>query len=333
MEMIEFQEKIKKALQEYGGSEMTVRISKVRKNNGHILTGVSMYKPGSNITPTLYIDDYLKRYEEGITFGEIMKDIIYMLENYAIDRELDISFFTEWDRAKRRIVYRLINAEKNEELLKEVPYIPFMDLAIVFYYLMGDKSMGNASIMIHKKHLAVWEVEEKSLYDVAVKNTHKMLPYAIQNISQLMRDVLFENIGKQMGEKGCTDKECVEEITDRMMEQLSPIHQQVNMYVLSNNSRYYGAACILYKDLLRKFAESHDADIYILPSSVHEMILLPDRGGEDPVKLAEMVRDVNDTQLSPEEVLSDSVYYYDRKSGEIRMLQSEQKAADAAVTA
>ncbi len=333
MEMIEFQEKIKKALQEYGGSEMTVRISKVRKNNGHILTGVSMYKPGSNITPTLYIDDYLKRYEEGITFGEIMKDIIYMLENYAIDREMDISFFTEWDRAKRRIVYRLINAEKNEELLKEVPYIPFMDLAIVFYYLMGDKSMGNASIMIHKKHLAVWEVEEKSLYDVAVKNTHKMLPYAIQNISQLMRDVLFENIGKQMGEKGCTDKECVEEITDRMMEQLSPIHQQVNMYVLSNNSRYYGAACILYKDLLRKFAESHDADIYILPSSVHEMILLPDRGGEDPVKLAEMVRDVNDTQLSPEEVLSDSVYYYDRKSGEIRMLQSEQKAADAAVTA
>ena len=333
MEMIEFQEKIKKALQEYGGSEMTVRISKVRKNNGHILTGVSMYKPGSNITPTLYIDDYLKRYEEGITFGEIMKDIIYMLENYAIDREMDISFFTEWDRAKRRIVYRLINAEKNEELLKEVPYIPFMDLAIVFYYLMGDKSMGNASIMIHKKHLAVWEVEEKSLYDVAVKNTHKMLPYAIQNISQLMRDVLFENIGKQMGEKGCTDKECVEEITDRMMEQLSPIHQQVNMYVLSNNSRYYGAACILYKDLLRKFAESYDADIYILPSSVHEMILLPDRGGEDPVKLAEMVRDVNDTQLSPEEVLSDSVYYYDRKSGEIRMLQSEQKAADAAVTA
>lgn len=333
MEMIEFQEKIKKALQEYGGSDMTVRISKVRKNNGHILTGVSMYKPGSNITPTLYIDDYLKRYEEGVTFGEIMKDVIYMLENYAIDREMDISFFTEWDRAKRRIVYRLINAEKNEELLKEVPYIPFMDLAIVFYYLMGDKSMGNASIMIHKKHLAVWEVEEKSLYDVAVKNTHKMLPYAIQNISQLMRDVLFENIGKQMGEKGCTDKECVEEITDRMMEQLSPIHQQVNMYVLSNNSRYYGAACILYKDLLKKFAESHDADIYILPSSVHEMILLPDRGGEDPVKLAEMVRDVNDTQLSPEEVLSDSVYYYDRKSGEIRMLQSKQKAADAAVTA
>ena len=327
MEMHEFQEKVKKALQDYGGKEMKVRVSKVRKNNGYVLTGVSMFKPGSNITPTLYIDDYLKRYDDGETFGEIMKDIIYMLESYAVDKDLDISFFTEWDRAKERIVYRLINAEKNTELLKEVPYIPFLDLAIVFYYLLGDKSMGNASIMIHNKHINVWGIDVKKLYEKAAENTCRLLPFEIQNISQLMRDVLSENIGKHMNENGCCEKECVEEITDRMMEQFMSFHRQMNMFVLSNETKYYGAACILYKDLIKDFADSQKADIYILPSSVHETILLPDRGAEDPEKLAEMVYDVNNTQLSPEEVLSDNIYYFERESGKISMLKLKMKAA------
>lgn len=329
MEMNEFQEKVKKALEEYGGDEMTVRISKVRKNNGFVLTGVSMFKPGSNVTPTLYIDDYFKRHEDGMSFGDIMKEIIYLLESYAIDREFDISFFTSWEKAKERIVYRLINAGKNEELLKEVPHIPFLDMAIVFCYQMGDKSMGNASIMIHHKHIEIWGVDEKSVYEIAVENTPKLLPASIQNISQLMRDVLADNIGKQMGENGCCEKECVESITDQMMDQLVSVHQQVPMYVLSNDIRYYGAACILYKDLLKEFADSQEADLYILPSSVHETILLPDRGIEDPLKLSEMVSEVNYTQLSPEEVLSDTVYYYDRNSDEIKIMQHAQKAAEA----
>lgn len=320
MDINEFQEKVKKALMEYGGKDAEVRVSKVRKNNGFVLTGVSMFKKGSNVTPTIYIDDYLRKYEDGMTFGAIMDEIIRMLENYAVDKDFDVSFFTVWDKAKERIVYRLISAEKNEQLLEEVPYIPFLDMAIVFYYLMGDSCMGNASILIYNRHMDSWGIDKELLYKTAEENCSRLLPAAIQGISELMREVVINNIKMKAQEnENCNDPGFIERMADELLEQMADAHSQVPMYVLSNEQRYYGAACLLYKDVLKKFAQEQGSDIYILPSSVHETILLPDRGIENPDELRRMVREVNDTQLSPEEVLSDSVYYYDRESGKVSL--------------
>ncbi len=165
-----------------------------------------------------------------------------------------------------------------------------------------------------------WGIDKELLYKTAEENCSRLLPAAIQGISELMREVVINNIKMKAQEnENCNDPGFIERMADELLEQMADAHSQVPMYVLSNEQRYYGAACLLYKDVLKKFAQEQGADIYILPSSVHETILLPDRGIENPDELRRMVREVNDTQLSPEEVLSDSVYYYDRESGKVSL--------------
>ena len=88
-----------------------------------------------------------------------------------------------------------------------------------------------------------------------------------------------------------------------------------DMFVISNTSKIFGASCVLYPGVLEKFAAEKDADIFVLPSSIHEMILVPEKEDQDYSTLPNIVKETNRTEVDPEEVLSDSVYYYDRKAG------------------
>ena len=86
------------------------------------------------------------------------------------------------------------------------------------------------------------------------------------------------------------------------------------MYVASNSDKLNGSSVILYRDMLKNFAESHDVEkLYILPSSLHEVIIIPDDANmeKDIQMLNEMVVSVNCTQVQPEEILSDHVYVYE----------------------
>ena len=97
----------------------------------------------------------------------------------------------------------------------------------------------------------------------------------------------------------------------------------IPLLVLTNSRRYLGAACILYRGVLERFAKKLGENLYILPSSVHEVILLPETKVNSSKNLLRMVMEVNRTQLAPEEVLSDTVYYYDRKSGKISIYEEK----------
>ena len=92
------------------------------------------------------------------------------------------------------------------------------------------------------------------------------------------------------------------------------------MFVLTNTLQTFGAACMMYPDLLQKASGQWDVSFFILPSSVHEVLLLPDHGEYDAQEFENMVYEINRTQLEPEEILTDSVYYYDREEGKIRLL-------------
>ncbi len=318
MEMTDFQNKIKRALKEYGGKDSCVRISTVRKNNGIKLTGVSLFKDGSNITPTVYLDDYLRRYEGGETFGSIMGEIIAVLERSGREQHFDLNAFTDWGRAQKRIVYKLVNAELNREQLQEIPNLPFLDMAIVFYYLLGEGEMGNATILVCNSHMEQWGVSAGELYACAHSNTRRLLPVTIQNMEELMREVFLEDLGKKLKEE--KEREIPADLggsVDEMLKSAMDGREGVPMYVMTNKNRYFGAACLLYPGVLRAFAERLDSNLYVLPSSIHEVILLEDDGCTPAMQLQDMVRQVNRTQVAAEEVLSDTVYYYERHGDEL----------------
>ena len=293
MEFTNFTTLVQREVEKRAGENYRVKLNDVMKNNGVVLRGITLMQDDSNISPTIYLNPYYDAYENGdTTLGTVIDEVIDTYERNKINRSIDMKFFLNYETVKSRIIFKLINTEKNRELLRDVPYIPFHDLSIVFQCLVSEERFGNASILIHNVHLQLWKVNARELYERALENTPLLQGYELADMNTVLEEM------KALG--GIDD----EEIED--------MQQEVPMYVLSNKSRINGASCILYKDILKDFATVVDKDLYVLPSSIHEVILLPSDGTQESEQLKEMVREINQSQVEKEEVLSDSVYYYRR---------------------
>ena len=293
MEFTNFTTLVQREVEKRAGENYRVKLNDVMKNNGVVLRGITLMQDDSNISPTIYLNPYYDAYENGdTTLGTVIDEVIDTYERNKINRSIDMKFFLNYETVRSRIIFKLINTEKNRELLRDVPYIPFHDLSTVFQCLVSEERFGNASILIHNVHLQLWKVNARELYECALENTPLLQGYELADMNTVLEEM------KALG--GIDD----EEIED--------MQQEVPMYVLSNKSRINGASCILYKDILKDFAMVVDKDLYVLPSSIHEVILLPSDGTQESVQLKEMVREINQSQVEKEEVLSDSVYYYRR---------------------
>lgn len=293
MEFTNFTTLVQREVEKRAGENYRVKLNDVMKNNGVVLRGITLMQDDSNISPTIYLNPYYDAYENGdTTLGTVIDEVIDTYERNKINRSIDMKFFLNYETVRSRIIFKLINTEKNRELLRDVPYIPFHDLSIVFQCLVSEERFGNASILIHNVHLQLWKINARELYECALENTPLLQGYELADMNTVLEEM------KALG--GIDD----EEIED--------MQQEVPMYVLSNKSRINGASCILYKDILKDFAMVVDKDLYVLPSSIHEVILLPSDGTQESEQLKEMVREINQSQVEKEEVLSDSVYYYRR---------------------
>ena len=308
MEFTSFKTLVRDEVAKRTGEQFHVRISDVTKNNGVVLSGITMLQDDNNISPTIYLNKYYEAYENGdITLRCIVDEVLDTYERNKVNQSVDMRFFMNYERIKDRIIFKLIHAERNKELLKDIPHIRYLDFAVVFQCLISDEMFGNATIMIHNAHLKIWEITEKELYEKAIKNTPVLQRYDIKT----MKDVLCEMmlLEEMEGKEILNKNEYIEDLQDA-----------TPMYVLSNRTRVQGASCILYPNILKDFASAVKSDFYILPSSVHEVILLPAQGDEDKEGLKRMVCEVNETQVEREEVLSDSVYYYSQEKGELSIL-------------
>lgn len=272
-------------------------VKPIFKNNGIVLHGLVVSNGHCNISPTIYLDYYYEEIKNGYSLDELSDLILAQYEKFALEDDFDITIFTDFEKCKDNISYKLINYEKNKELLKSIPHIVYLDLAIVFYCLIDEGTLETSSILIKNTHMEHWGIDVNELFDIASFNTPKLLESDIKNLSEIV-----ENIMKNKGADVTFPIEYKDE---------SP------MYVLTNKLKLYGACCILYKHLLEEFASSVKTDLYIIPSSIHEVLLVPKREEYDKEYLSELVREVNTTELSPEEVLSDHIYYYSRKDDAI----------------
>ena len=332
MEWNQFIKKIEEEVQFFMGETATVGAISVMKNNGVMLQGIIIKEEGMNAGPTIYLNDYYEALKEGRQLQEIVSDIMAVYENNKIQDHIDISFFSDFARVKDRISCKLIQYEQNKELLEQVPYMHFLDLAIVFYYPFESEVLKNAAILIYHKYLKQWEITTEELYAIAAANTPRIMPPQIQHIDDMMKEMFAYHIEKDWQDSISRNlypkqehtieinNEWTQEVAGQMMEALQTEGERIPMYVLSNQERIYGATCVLYPGLLEEFSKELGCSLWILPSSVHEVILIPDQGGEDVEKLKKMVSEINRTQVEEEEVLSDSVYYFDQLTKKIDYL-------------
>ena len=280
-----------------------VIVQKVMKNNGISKHGLIIRENGAgNITPTIYLESFYQSYLEGRKLEWIVQDILTIYQIHKPLWNFDLEAFRDWDRTKNRLVCRLVNREMNRENLDSIPHVPYLDLAVTFACLVDSELLGDdASIPIYNSHLEMWGITVEELYTIAMKNTQRLLPPIIQEIQEAI------------GSMGAD------------IDSLSPEEQSAgrHMYVLSNKKRYYGAVYMLYKDVLKGFADRMASDLYILPSSVSELILIPTWKCGNPAGLRSIVRIMNMEQLHTDEILSDNVYRFIRQTGEITIQGEE----------
>lgn len=272
------------------GNDYDTEIREVTKNNGLVLTGIMSRKEGMNICPTVYIDSFYNDYIDADEIEYIAKNVASSLKNAEIDNENIIDDFFNYEMAKERVVIKLINAEANKDLLFDIPHRRFHNLAVCYYYLVEDSSLsGFASVLIRNSHIMHWNITEDTLYECAYSNTKELLPFKMWNI-----------------------KELIENICDYDLKDID-----IPMYVISNEHKTNGSCAMLYKEYMKKISAQLDGDFYILPSSIHELVILTSKEERNNKELLDMVTLINRTQVAKEEVLADSIYYYDHELDEV----------------
>lgn len=289
MSIKEFAESVRTEVEKQTGRE--VKLLEVTKNNGVVLHGLKIVEPKVNIIPTIYLEPFHKEYENGRRLEEIAKHICEIFQRDKVPASFSMEWFRDFEMVKGKVAYKLVNYEANKELLEKIPYEKVLDLAKVYYVSVNSEELGAGTILIYNTHLESWGITAEQLGKIAEENTPKLFPAKIDNMFNIVKELIPDS-----------DMEISEDFTiDNCL------------YVVTNGTRTFGAATMLYPDTIKEFAERMESNLYILPSSVHETIVFIPSCDEDAGALKEMVHDVNRTQVSAEEVLSDSVYYYDRE--------------------
>ena len=295
-----FAEAIKVGFEE-AHPECSVMVHKVTKNNDLVLTGISIRSREVNIAPTIYMDDYYNDYKNGRPVMEIIAEIENIYDTYKLEHNFNVNSITDFNHVQGKICYKLVNRDKNKELLSDAPYIQFHDLAIVFYVVVSEDSDRTGTITVRNNLMEMWgNPDINELYRIAKNNTQKRYKGNVFNMIEIMGDIISHNVDN-----------IEPNIVDDFFEMnFTYEDNMIPMFVATNSKKVNGAGVILYEGLLKAFAEKIGCDFYILPSSIHEVIFVPANGDMDVRYLIQMVKEVNATEVSPSEVLSDNVYKY-----------------------
>lgn len=266
----------------------------VIKNNNVKQAGIAVVKEEADIGPCVYLDEFYREYEsDGMKFDEIVDEVYRLILKYEEDMpDVDLSGLRNWEIVHADIYPKLINAEQNKELLEKIPHRNFMDLAVVYYAVARNQAQEDiGTILIYNGHMEIWGQEEENLYQTAMRNMRADGEADFVTLESVVKHIL----------RGIN-------LPDEERKDL----RSKNMYILTNHRRCFGAAEILDKKTLRTIADQIGDRFIVLPSSVHETIVLPPKEEAEYGRLADMVREVNDTQVDVEERLSDHVYVYSR---------------------
>ena len=307
----EFKEKIKDDIKDYMDEKYKdcgVVIRKVNKTNREV-DGLNMLDiPGlKNATPTLYVNDLYEKYEKIGDYEEVARMAAETMEygiksfNSQIKEEcLDTS------KLKDKVFFSLINAEQNRELLNTVPHREFEDLAIVYRWNIGAASDGVYTNLVNNDLAKKEGLTENDLYNAANKNTKELFPVLVKNMNEVISEIIFG------------DSELSGEMEEEFKEVMMETQDERSMYVITNESKLFGAASMLYEEPLHELAEKIGSDLYILPSSIHEVIAVSADFGS-PDELAEMVYEINMDQVDINDRLSNQVYCYDKDLRTLRL--------------
>ena len=293
MELKDFAALIAAGAQGQLGDRYEISDTVTIKNNTTEYTGIIFQKKTENVAPTIYIEDLYERYKvQEVTIQDAIKEVISRYEKSIKGMQRINGLSEDYASCQDRIIYRLVSKERNLFLLKDMPYIPFLDMAITFHLVVSIDDSCMQSLKITRELQQRWGVSVEQLLKLAKKNTPELLPARVCELSQLMKCYINTREFKLEQEEDLTNEE------------------KIDMIVVSNELGINGAAVMLYDGVMEQIANEYDSDLYLLPSSIHEIIVVP--AGEEDLHetFSSMVNNINQRYVDEDEVLSDRVYIY-----------------------
>ncbi len=294
----DFAEYIKEHIREYLPLEYQdadVSIEKITKSNDRNLTGLIIHKSGDKTAPTIYLEPYADQVDGGRSLVSVMQEIAKIQTDYGDRIPFEVPKFADYGEAKPMLFIKLCDPERNQAYLKDKPSTPCGNLVAIYGVEIMKDDEGVASAVITDSLLKAWGVSKGQLHQDAVLAENKRNPVCFYRMDDVMSEIMFSAEPENLFSK--TEPLDVE---------------QVPMYVLTNQGKVNGAGVLARDGVAEKIGELIGANYYILPSSIHELLIIPDNGNMQTRELEDMVKEINATQVAPAERLSDKVQYYDR---------------------
>lgn len=287
--------------------ELNVTIQQVIKNNDTKLDGLQVRGERTLIAPVVYLNGAYENYKSGEDLDQITGSLAdTIIAARKPDIPLDISGISDYENVKDRIVCRLVNREENIVRLSDAPYTEFEDLAVTYHIMMSHDEDGIASILISNNIMDSYGIDKDTLHQQAMDNMSVLTPPKFESLNSIMMEMMVPNF---MEENGMS-----EEIAREMVSEMLSGGESMPLYCLTTEDKINGAVCIVNPEVQEMVSERLGGDFYVLPSSVHEVLVLPKDGEQSYEELQEMVQEVNSTQVAEDEKLSDHVYQYDSKT-------------------
>lgn len=261
------------------------------------LDGIVIKKEDSIVSPQLYVNEMYSIYQE---IGDFEETIRMMCKTAVKElkhiKKIDLK--DPFENSENRIVFQLINTEKNKDLLKDIPHRDFLDLSIIYVLSFYIERRGQASLKVTNQTAKSYGWDEEQLFQMAMENTKTIFPLEIMRSNDIILQLAIEEgIPKPIAETMLYEPEEAKNL----------------MWILTNKERLNGCTALLYEDEIHKLSEKLECDLYLLPSSRHKIIAVPSKIAT-PEYLTEMVQEVNESVVDEKDYLSDSVYHYNKTS-------------------
>lgn len=306
MDFIQFCEEVRRLVERQLGEAYEITLKKIVKNNQKEFQSIMIKDDGASVAPTIYLEAMYDAYENGAKITAIAEDVVRIYEENRNPWPEGIDFTLAGVRDK--IVFRVINYDRNKELLEHMPYICFGELAVCFECMLLEARESVGSVRIENRMLSEWNIGLSDLIELAKENTYRLMPVRIEPIEDVLVEILMTRLQEDCSLTDSERDEKTKEILDQVLD--SRERGGLPMYVLSNARNHFGANAMLNIDFMDEVRGRLKEDFYILPSSIHELIVIPVSFAPTEDRLMEMVKEVNEREVPDTEYLSDSVFRY-----------------------
>lgn len=298
--------KVKEALDLRLGEGYRTILKEKTKNNGLILHGICIHREGESVSPVVYVDDFIQHCTTGEQSPEEIADrILEMYRQDTVPQNIEVRV-DDFGKMKELVGIRMINHAANISDLENVPHRQFLDLAVTYYLEMGSIDGCDASVIVTNELMERWGVTEDDLYRLGMEKLVSRDGCCITDMFSILRQIMQEEQDK---------------MTELAIDEVQETQNGPQMYVASNSKKRYGAGCLLNTTILQGLAESMGHNLIIFPSSIHELVIVPQDEGIENYMSTGDVQEINATVVTREECLSNSIYRYDRERQEVSIFK------------